>query len=121
MDCKKTLLDVRLELQTWFENSQAILPRNTFKYSVITSKIYFYAISLYQLREYELSEVFHRSSDDRRYDVLQLDKLNHNSIDVLDGNRALSIAEEVERNEAPRIYSEGSLTTPDSAYSYYSL
>ncbi|XP_045523128.1 spondin-2 [Pieris brassicae] len=74
-----------------------------------------------KLREYELSEVFHRDSDDRKYDVLQLDKLNHNNIDVLDGNRALSIAEEVERNEAPRIYSEGSMTTPDGAYSYYSI
>lgn len=76
----------------------------------------------HQLREYELSEVFHRSSDDRRYDVLQLDKLSHNNIDVLDGNRALSIAEEAERAEqAPRIYSDGSLTTPDSSYSYYSM
>ncbi|CAF4850705.1 unnamed protein product [Pieris macdunnoughi] len=74
-----------------------------------------------KLREYELSEVFHRDSDDRKYDVLQLDKLSHNNIDVLDGNRALSIAEEVERNEAPRIYSEGSMTTPDGAYSYYSI
>lgn len=75
-----------------------------------------------QLREYELSEVFHRASDERKYDVLQLDKMNHNNVDVLDGNRALSIAEEVERAEqAPRIYSEGSLTTPDSNYSYYTL
>ncbi|KOB64347.1 putative spondins extracellular matrix, partial [Operophtera brumata] len=65
-----------------------------------------------KLREYELSEVFHRSSDDRRYDVLQLDKLNHNNIDVMDGNRALSIAEEAERAEqAPRIYSEGANNT----------
>lgn len=81
-----------------------------------------YNLFLKQLREYELSEVFHRNTDDRRYDVLQLDKMNHNNIDVLDGNRALSIAEEVERAEqAPRIYSEGSMTTPDGAYSYYSM
>ncbi|XP_026318807.1 spondin-2 [Hyposmocoma kahamanoa] len=75
-----------------------------------------------KLREYEVTEVFHRSSDDQRYDVLQLDKLSHNNIDVLDGNRALSIAEEVERAEqAPRIYAEGTLTTPNVSYSYYSI
>lgn len=80
-------------------------------------------VQFIKLREYELSEVFHRDSDDRKYDIIQLDRLAHNSIDVLDGNRALSIAEEVERQEqAPRIYSRDRLvTTPDASYSYYSL
>ncbi|CAH0719865.1 unnamed protein product, partial [Brenthis ino] len=115
----------------WPTAPQGVAYRITSKYPSHPAGSFFYPhlrrlppIATFQfikLREYELSEVFHRDSDDRRYDVLQLDKLNHNKIDMLDGNRALSIAEEVERAEAPRIYSEGSLTTPDSAYSYYSI
>ncbi|GBP51694.1 Spondin-2 [Eumeta japonica] len=74
------------------------------------------------LREYELTEVFHRTSDERRYDVLQLDRLAHNSIDVLDGNRALAVAEEAERAEqAPGVYVDGRMTTADASYSYYSI
>ncbi|CAG9134909.1 unnamed protein product [Plutella xylostella] len=42
-------------------------------------------------------------------------------LDLPDGNRALSIAEEVERNEALRIYADGMLTTPDAGYSWYSI
>ncbi|XP_072932865.1 spondin-2 [Epargyreus clarus] len=116
----------------WPTAPQGVAYRITSKYPSHPAGSFFYPhlrrlppIATFQfikLREYELSEVFHRDSDDRRYDVLQLDKLNHNSIDVLDGNRALSIAEEVERAEqAPRIFADGSLTTPDGAYSYYSL
>ncbi|CAH2047444.1 unnamed protein product, partial [Iphiclides podalirius] len=116
----------------WPTAPQGVAYRITSKYPSHPAGSFFYPhlrrlppIATFQfikLREYELSEVFHRESDDRKYDVLQLDKLNHNSVDVLDGNRALSIAEEVERAEqAPRIYSEGSLTTPYGAYSYYSL
>lgn len=116
----------------WPTAPQGIAYRITSKYPSHPAGSFFYPhlrrlppIATFQfikLREYELAEVFHRSSDDRKYDVIQLDKLNHNSIDVLDGNRALSIAEEVERAEqAPTIYAEGSITTPDGAYSYYSL
>ncbi|XP_049872518.1 spondin-2 [Pectinophora gossypiella] len=116
----------------WPTAPQGVAYRITSKYPSHPAGSFFYPhlrrlppIATFQfikLREYELSEVFHRSSDDQKYDVLQLDKLSHNSIDVLDGNRALSIAEEVERAEqAPRIYAQGSLTTPDSSYAYYSL
>ncbi|XP_026748868.2 spondin-2 [Galleria mellonella] len=115
----------------WPTAPQGVAYRITSKYPSHPAGSFFYPhlrrlppIATFQfikLREYELSEVFHRSSDDRRYDVLQLDKLSHNSIDVLDGNRALSIAEEIERAEAPKIYSEGSMTTPDAAYSYYTV
>ncbi|KAI5646045.1 hypothetical protein NE865_01938 [Phthorimaea operculella] len=116
----------------WPTAPQGVAYRITSKYPSHPAGSFFYPhlrrlppIATFQfikLREYELSEVFHRGSDDRRYDVLQLDKLSHNSIDVLDGNRALSIAEEAERAEqAPRIYAQGSLTTPNGLYSYYSL
>lgn len=116
----------------WPTAPQGVAYRITSKYPSHPAGSFFYPhlrrlppIATFQfikLREYELSEVFHRASDERKYDVLQLDKMNHNNIDVLDGNRALSVAEEVERAEqAPRIYSEGSLTTPDSNYSYYTL
>ncbi|XP_032516431.1 spondin-2 [Danaus plexippus] len=115
----------------WPTAPQGVAYRITSKYPSHPAGSFFYPhlrrlppIATFQfikLREYELSEVFHRDSDDRKYDVLQLDKLNHNNVDVPDGNRALSIAEEVERAEAPRIYSDGSLTTPDSSYSYYSI
>ncbi|KPI95849.1 Spondin-2 [Papilio xuthus] len=116
----------------WPTAPQGVAYRITSKYPSHPAGSFFYPhlrrlppIATFQfikLREYELSEVFHRENDDRKYDVLQLDKHNHNNIDVLDGNRALSIAEEVERAEqAPRIYSEGSMTTVDSAYSFYSL
>ncbi|KPJ08656.1 Spondin-2 [Papilio machaon] len=116
----------------WPTAPQGVAYRITSKYPSHPAGSFFYPhlrrlppIATFQfikLREYELSEVFHRENDDRKYDVLQLDKHNHNNIDVLDGNRALSIAEEVERAEqAPRIYSEGSMTTVDSAYSFYSI
>ncbi|CAH1636366.1 unnamed protein product [Spodoptera littoralis] len=116
----------------WPTAPQGVAYRITSKYPSHPAGSFFYphlrrlppiaTVQFIKLREYELSEVFHRNTDDRRYDVLQLDKMNHNNIDVLDGNRALSIAEEVERAEqAPRIYSEGSMTTPDGAYSYYSI
>ncbi|XP_041979917.1 spondin-2 [Aricia agestis] len=115
----------------WPTAPQGVAYRITSKYPSHPAGSFFYPhlrrlppIATFQfikLREYELSEVFHRDSDERKYDVLNLDKLNHNSIDMPDGNRALNIAEEVEREEAPRIYADGSLTTPDSAYSYYTL
>ncbi|CAG5003832.1 unnamed protein product [Parnassius apollo] len=116
----------------WPTAPQGVAYRITSKYPSHPAGSFFYPhlrrlppIATFQfikLREYELSEVFHRESDDRKYDVLKLDKLSHNNIDVLDGNRALSIAEEVEREEqAPKIYSEGSVTTSEGAYSYYSL
>lgn len=51
------------------------------------------------MREYELSETFHHSSDERSYDVLRLEQPSGNNIDVLDGNNALSLAIEQERAE----------------------
>ncbi|XP_052746988.1 uncharacterized protein LOC128199852, partial [Bicyclus anynana] len=115
----------------WPTAPQGVAYRITSKYPSHPAGSFFYPhlrrlppIATFQfikLREYELSEVFHRDSDDRRYDVLQIDKMAHNRVDLPDGNRALSVADEVERAEAPRIYSDGSLTTPDSGYSYYSI
>lgn len=116
----------------WTTAPQGVAYRITSKYPSHPAGSFFYPhlrrlppIATFQfikLREYELTEVFHRTSDDKKYDVLQLDKMSHNNIDVLDGNRALSVAEEVERAEqAPRIYVDGALTTPDGAYSYYTI
>lgn len=89
----------------------------------------------FQLREYELSEVFHHVSDDKSYEVLKMDQPGGNSIDILDGNNALSLAIEEERaerephlvvhrpidplaSEAPRIYSkDGALkSTPENKF-----
>lgn len=116
----------------WPTAPQGVAYRITSKYPSHPAGSFFYPhlrrlppIATFQfikLREYEVTEVFHRASDDRKYDVLQLDKMNNNNIDVLDGNRALALAEEVERAEqAPRIYSEGTMTTPDETYSYYTI
>ncbi|KAG7299153.1 hypothetical protein JYU34_017688 [Plutella xylostella] len=115
----------------WPTAPQGVPYRITCKYPAHPAGSFFYphltrlppvaTFQFIKLREYEVSEVFHRSSDERRYDVIQLDKHAHNHIDVPDGNRALSIAEEVERNEAPRIYADGMLTTPDAGYSWYSI
>lgn len=95
----------------------------------------------FQIKEYELSEVFHHASDDKSYEVLKMDQPSANSVDVLDGNNALSLAIEEERAErephvvgrrptdpmasvSPRIYSKnGSFkTTPENKYlSRYTL
>ncbi|KAJ8934049.1 hypothetical protein NQ318_011135, partial [Aromia moschata] len=54
---------------------------------------------LFQIKEYELSEVFHHAEDDRRYEVLKMERLNQNSINVLNGNSDIETAIEEEREE----------------------
>lgn len=98
---------------------------------------FFYKLSFiwFQIKEYELSEVFHHASDDKSYEVLKMDQPSANNVDALDGNNALSLAIEEERSErephiigrrptdpmasvSPRIYSKnGSFrTTPENKY-----
>lgn len=46
------------------------------------------------MREYELSDVFHHSEDERQYDLLQLDQYPKNSLSVINNN---DIAEQIEQ------------------------
>ncbi|CAH1155035.1 unnamed protein product [Phaedon cochleariae] len=50
-----------------------------------------------EVKEYELSEVFHHSEDDRQYEVLKMD--HQNAIDVFNGNNDIQKAIEEEREE----------------------
>lgn len=52
-----------------------------------------------KVKEYELSEVFHHSEDDHRYEVLKMEHLTQNSINVLNGNNDIETAIEEEREE----------------------
>lgn len=52
------------------------------------------------MKEYELSEVFHHTEDDHRYEVLKMEHLSkQNSINVLNGNSDIETAIEEERQE----------------------
>lgn len=52
-----------------------------------------------QVKEYELSEVFHHGEDDRQYEVLKMEHLTQNSINVMNGNSDIAAAIEEEREE----------------------
>lgn len=52
-----------------------------------------------QVKEYELSEVFHHAEDDHRYEVLKMEHLTQNSINILNGNSDIETAIEEEREE----------------------
>jgi hypothetical protein len=54
---------------------------------------------MFQVKEYELSEVFHHAEDDQRYEVLKMEHLTQNSINVLNGNSDIETAIEEEREE----------------------
>ncbi|KAL3278678.1 hypothetical protein HHI36_016215, partial [Cryptolaemus montrouzieri] len=52
-----------------------------------------------KVKEYELSEVFHHSEDDRRYDILKTEEIMQNNINILNGNEDVQMAIEEEREE----------------------
>jgi hypothetical protein len=56
-----------------------------------------------QVKEYELSEVFHHSEDDRQYDVLRMEHMTRNTIDVLNNNDIEAEIEEERREQERRI------------------
>jgi hypothetical protein len=63
-----------------------------------------------QVKEYELSEVFHHSEDDRQYEVLRMEHMTRNTIDVLNNNDIEAEIEE-ERREQERRMQQLSTTT----------
>lgn len=65
---------------------------------------------LLQVKEYELSEVFHHSEDDRQYEVLRMEHMTRNTIDVLNNNDIEAEIEE-ERREQERRMQQLSTTT----------
>lgn len=76
------------------------------------------------MKEYELSEVFHHSEDDHRYEVLKMEHLTQNSINVLNGNNDIETAIEEEREEQeyhpktrphPRIFKQFTTFYPSSS------
>lgn len=52
-----------------------------------------------QVKEYELSEVFHHTEDDHKYEVLKMEHLTQNSINIMNGNSDIQTAIEEEREE----------------------
>lgn len=62
------------------------------------------------MKEYELSEVFHHSEDDRQYEVLRMEHMTRNTIDVLNNNDIEAEIEE-ERREQERRMQQLSTTT----------
>lgn len=52
-----------------------------------------------QVKEYELSEVFHHAEDEQHYEVLKMEHLTQNSISVMNGNSDIETAIEEERSE----------------------
>ncbi|PSN43257.1 hypothetical protein C0J52_25100 [Blattella germanica] len=63
-----------------------------------------------QVKEYELSEVFHHSEDDRQYEVLRMEHMTRNTIDVLNNND-IEVEIEEERREQERRMQQLSTTT----------
>jgi hypothetical protein len=68
------------------------------------------AVLVLQVKEYELSEVFHHSEDDRQYEVLRMEHMTRNTIDVLNNNDIEAEIEE-ERREQERRMQQLSTTT----------
>jgi hypothetical protein len=62
------------------------------------------------VKEYELSEVFHHSEDERQYEVLRMEHMTRNTIDVLNNNDIEAEIEE-ERSEEERRIQHLSTTT----------
>lgn len=58
-----------------------------------------YKVIYLQVKEYELSEVFHHAEDDHQYEVLKMEHLTQNSINILNGNSDIETAIEEEREE----------------------
>lgn len=79
---------------------------------------------MFQVKEYELSEVFHHTEDDHKYEVLKMGHLSQNSISVFNGNSDIETAIEEEREEQevhssrpkprPRPLKQFTLSTPYS-------
>jgi hypothetical protein len=63
-----------------------------------------------QVKEYELSEVFHHTEDERQYEVLRMEHMTRNTIDVLNNNDIEAEIEE-ERSEEERRIQHLSTTT----------
>jgi hypothetical protein len=56
-----------------------------------------------QVKEYELSEVFHHSEDEKQYEVLRMEHMTRNTIDVLNNNDIEAEIEEERSEEERRI------------------
>ncbi|XP_030756970.1 uncharacterized protein LOC115882862 [Sitophilus oryzae] len=54
-----------------------------------------------KIKEYELSEVFHHSEDDRRYDVLKMENLAPSNLNSLDNNDIETAIEEERQEQEP--------------------
>ena len=66
---------------------------------------------LLQVKEYELSEVFHHSEDDHQYEVLRMEHMTRNTIDVLNNNDIEVEIEEERREQERRMQQLSSTTT----------
>jgi hypothetical protein len=68
-------------------------------------------VPLLQVKEYELSEVFHHSEDDRQYEVLRMEHMTRNTIDVLNNNDIEAEIEEERREQERRMQQLSTTTT----------
>ncbi|KAF7278441.1 hypothetical protein GWI33_008403 [Rhynchophorus ferrugineus] len=70
-----------------------------------------------KIKEYELSEVFHHSEDDRRYDVLKMENLSPGNLNSADNND-IEIAIEEERQEQ-EIHQRAKVKPKSRSNNYY--
>ncbi|XP_021913714.1 uncharacterized protein LOC110826907 [Zootermopsis nevadensis] len=104
----------------WPTEPQGLIYRVTSRYPAHPASSFYYPymkrlppIATFQfikVKEYELSEVFHHSEDDRQYEVLRMEHMTRNTIDVLNNNDIEAEIEE-ERREQERRMQQLSTTT----------
>ncbi|GFG41022.1 hypothetical protein Cfor_06792, partial [Coptotermes formosanus] len=104
----------------WPTEPQGLIYRVTSRYPAHPASSFYYPymrqlppIATFQfikVKEYELSEVFHHSEDERQYEVLRMEHMTRNTIDVLNNNDIEAEIEE-ERREQERRMQQLSTTT----------
>ncbi|XP_023717479.1 spondin-2 [Cryptotermes secundus] len=104
----------------WPTEPQGLIYRVTSHYPAHPASSFYYPymkrlppIATFQfikVKEYELSEVFHHTEDERQYEVLRMEHMTRNTIDVLNNNDIEAEIEE-ERSEEERRIQHLSTTT----------
>ncbi|XP_068083478.1 spondin-1 [Anabrus simplex] len=74
-------------------------PAGSFYYPIMKRLPPIGTFQFIKVKEYELSEVFHHSEDDHKYEVLTMEHIAHNSIGVLNNNDIETEIEEERREQ----------------------
>lgn len=105
----------------WPTEPQGLIYRVTSRYPAHPASSFYYPymkqlppIATFQfikVKEYELSEVFHHSEDDKQYEVLRMEHMTRNTIDVLNNNDIEAEIEEERREQERRMQQLSTTTT----------